>query len=143
MRFMMIVKASRESEAGVMPSRELVAAMGQFNEEMMQAGVLLAGEGLHPSSRGARIAYSGQQRTVTDGPFAQTGELIAGFWVIQVSGRKEAIDWASRVPFSDGEVVEVRQVVEASDFPPDILPPEEAAREQAWRDAQQQRKAAS
>ena len=142
MRFMMIVKASKESEAGALPSRELVAAMGKFNEEMMNAGVMLAGEGLHPSSKGVRIAYSGQKRTVTEGPFAHPGELIAGFWLINVKSRQEAIDWASRVPFADGEVVELRQVFEASDFPEDILPPEEAAREQAWRDAQQ-RKAAS
>jgi hypothetical protein len=142
MRFMMIVKASKESEAGVLPSKELVAAMGKFNEEMMKAGVLLAGEGLHPSSKGARIAYSGQKRTVTDGPFAQTGELIAGFWLIKVKSKQEAIEWASRVPFADGEVVEIRQVFETSDFPADILPPEDAARQQAWREAQQ-RKAAS
>lgn len=141
MRFMMIVKASKESEAGVLPSKELVAAMGQFNQEMIAAGVLLAGEGLHPSSKGARIAYSGQKRTVTDGPFTQTGELIAGFWLIQVKSRQEAIEWASRVPFADGEVVEVRQIFEASDFPAEILPPDAAAREQAWRDAQQRKTA--
>ena len=142
MRFMMIVKASKESEAGALPSKELVAAMGKFNEEMIKAGVMLSGEGLHPSSKGARIAYSGQKRTVTEGPFSQTGELIAGFWVIQVKSRQDAMDWASRVPFTNGEVVEVRQVFEASDFPPEILPPDAAAREQAWRDAQQ-RKAGS
>jgi hypothetical protein len=139
MRFMMIVKATKESEAGVLPSKELLAAMGKFNEEMMNAGVLLAGEGLHPSSKGARIAYSGQKRTVTDGPFAQTGELIAGFWLIKVKSKHEAIEWASRVPFADDEVVEVRQVFETSDFPADILPPEDAAREEAWREAQQRR----
>jgi hypothetical protein len=139
MRFMMIVKASTESEAGALPSKDLVAAMGKFNEQMIKAGVMLSGEGLHPSSKGARIAYAGQTRTVTDGPFSQTGELIAGFWVIQVKSRQEAMDWASRVPFSNGEVVEVRQIFEASDFPPEILPPDEAAREQAWRDAQQRR----
>ena len=142
MRFMMIVKASKESEAGALPSKELVAAMGKFNEEMIKAGVMLSGEGLHPSSKGARIAYSGQKRTVTEGPFSQTGELIAGFWVIQVKSRQDAMDWASRVPFTNGEVVEVRQIFEASDFPPEILPPDAAAREQAWRDAQQ-RKAGS
>jgi hypothetical protein len=142
MRFMMIVKASKESEAGALPSKKLVAAMGKFNEEMIKAGVMLSGEGLHPSSKGARIAYSGQKRTVTDGPFSQTGELIAGFWVIKVKSRQEAMEWASRVPFTNGEVVEVRQIFEASDFPPEILPPDAAAREQAWRDAQQ-RKGAS
>jgi hypothetical protein len=142
MRFMMIVKASKESEAGAMPTKELVAAMGKFNEEMIKAGVMLSGEGLHPSSKGARIAYSGQKRTVTDGPFSQTGELIAGFWVINVKSKDEALDWAKRVPFTNGEVVEVRQIFETSDFPPEILPPDDAAREQAWRDAQQ-RKATS
>ena len=142
MRFMMIVKASKESEAGAMPTKELVAAMGKFNEEMIKAGVMLSGEGLHPSSRGARIAYSGQKRTVTDGPFSQTGELASGFWVINVKSKEEALDWAKRVPFTNGEVVEIRQIFEASDFPPEILPPDAAAREQAWRDAQQ-RKATS
>jgi len=136
MRFMMIVKASKESEAGALPTRELVAAMGKFNEEMIKAGVMLSGEGLHPSSKGARIAYSGQKRTVTDGPFSQTGELASGFWVINVKSKEEALDWAKRVPFTNGEVVEIRQIFEASDFPPEILPPDAAAREQAWRDAQ-------
>ena len=139
MRFMMIVKASKESEAGTLPSKELLAAMGKFNEEMIEAGVMLAGEGLHPSSKGVRMTYSGQKRTVTDGPFAQTGELIAGFWLIKVKSRQEAIEWASRVPFADGEVVEIRQVFEASDFPADVLPPQAAAREQAWRDAQERK----
>ena len=139
MRFMMIVKASKESEAGALPTRELVAAMGKFNEEMIKAGVMLSGEGLHPSSRGARIAYSGQKRTVTDGPFSQTGELASGFWVINVKSKEEALDWAKRVPFTNGEVVEIRQIFEASDFPPEILPPDAAAREQAWRDAQQRK----
>jgi hypothetical protein len=139
MRFMMLVKASRDSEAGVLPSRELMAAMGKFNEEMMKAGVMLAGEGLHASSKGARVAFSGTKRTVTNGPFTPAGELIAGFWMIQVRSKDEALQWASRVPFTDGEVVEIRQVFEASDFPAEILPPEEAAREQAWRDEQQRK----
>jgi hypothetical protein len=141
MRFMMLVKASKESEAGVLPSKELIAAMGQFNEEMAKAGVLLAGEGLHASSKGARITFSGSKRTVTDGPFAATRELLAGFWMIQVKSRDEAMAWASRVPFTDGEVVEVRQVVEAADFPAEVFPPEAAAREQELRD-ELQRKAA-
>ena len=141
MRFMLLVKADQNTEAGVLPSQELVAAMGQFNEAMVNAGVLLAGEGLHPSSRGARLKFSGGQRTVIDGPFSETNELVAGFWMIQVQSKAEAIAWASRVPFADDEVIEVRQVLEASDFPPEILPPEAAAREQAWRD-EQQRKAA-
>jgi hypothetical protein len=141
MRFMLLVKADQNTEAGVLPSKELVAAMGQFNEEMVRAGVLLAGEGLHPSSKGARLKFSGGERTVIDGPFPETKELIAGFWIIQVQSKAEAIEWASRVPFADDEVIEVRQVFETSDFPPEVLPPEAAAREQAWRD-EQQRKAA-
>jgi hypothetical protein len=141
MRFMLLVKADQNTEAGVLPSKELVAAMGQFNEAMVKAGVLLAAEGLHPSSKGARLKFSGGERTVIDGPFAETKELVAGFWIIQVKSKAEAIEWASRVPFADDEVIEVRQVFEASDFPPEILPPEAAARKQAWRD-EQQRKAA-
>jgi hypothetical protein len=140
MRFMMLVKASQESEAGVMPSGGLVAEMGEFNETMAKAGVLLAGEGLHPSSKGARVTYTGRGRLVTDGPFAETKELLAGFWMIQVASRAEALEWASRVPFTNGEVVEVRQVFEASDFPADVLPPEAAAREEALR-AELQKKA--
>ena len=141
MRFMMLVKASKDSEAGALPSKELLAAMGQFNEEMAKAGVLLAGEGLQASSKGARITFSGSKRSVTDGPFAETKELLAGFWMIQVKSKAEAIAWASRVPFADGEVVEVRQVFEASDFPAEVFPPENAAREQELRD-ELQRKAA-
>ena len=133
MRFMMLVKASQDSEAGVMPNKGLVAEMGEFNEAMAKAGVLLAGEGLHPSSKGARVAYMGRKRLVTDGPFAETKELLAGFWMIQVASRAEALEWASRIPFTDGEVVEVRQVFEASEFPADVLPPEAAAREDALR----------
>ena len=141
MRFMMLVKASKDSEAGALPSKELLAAMGQFNEEMAKAGVLLAGEGLQASSKGARITFSGSKRSVTDGPFAETKELLAGFWMIQVKSKAEAIAWASRVPFADGEVVEVRQVFEASDFPADVFPPEDVAREQELRQ-ELQRKAA-
>ena len=141
MRFMMLVKASKESEAGMLPSKELIAAMGDFNEEMAKAGVLIAGEGLQASSKGARITYSGSKRSVTDGPFAETKELLAGFWMIDVKSKADAIVWASRVPFTDGEVVEVRQVFEASDFPSDVMPPEEAAREERLRD-ELQRKAA-
>jgi hypothetical protein len=142
MRFMMLVKASKESEAGMLPSQELIAAMGQFNEEMVKAGVLIAGEGLQASSKGARITYSGSRRSVTDGPFAETKELLAGFWMIDVKSKADAIAWASRVPFTDGEVVEVRQVFEASDFPSDVMPPEEAAREERLRDELQQKAAA-
>jgi hypothetical protein len=140
MRFMMLVKASKDSEAGKLPSKELVAAMGRFNEEMAQAGVLLAGEGLHASSKGTRVTFTGGKRVMTDGPFAETKELLAGFWMIQVKSKVEALEWASRIPFTDGEVVEVRQVFEASDFPPEVFPPEDAAREEALR-AELQRKA--
>jgi hypothetical protein len=145
MRFMMLIKATQDSEAGVLPSRELVAAMGDFNEEMAKAGVLLAGEGLHPSAKGARVQFSGGKRTVIDGPFAETKELIAGFWLIEVLSKEEAIEWAKRVPDPMGEgkeaEIEIRQVFEASDFPSEIFPPEEREREQAlreggWRDAQ-------
>jgi hypothetical protein len=130
---MMLVKANQDSEAGVMPNKGLVAEMGELNEAMAKAGVLLAGEGLHPSSKGVRVTYTGRKRLVTDGPFAETKELLAGFWMIQVASRAEALEWASRIPFTDGEVVEVRQVFETSDFPADILPPEAAAREEALR----------
>jgi hypothetical protein len=115
MRFMMLVKASQDSEAGVLPSKELIAEMGKYNEELVKAGVMLAGEGLHASSKGARITFSKDKRTVTDGPFTEAKELIAGFWLIQVTSKEEAIEWASRVPFEDGEV-EIRQVFEAEDF---------------------------
>jgi hypothetical protein len=134
MRFMMLVKASKESEAGALPSQELLAAMGQFNEEMAKAGVLIAGEGRQPSSKGARVTFSGSKRSVTDGPFAETKELLAGFWMIDVKSKADALAWASRVPFTDGEVVEVRQVFEAADFPAEVFPPEAAAREQELRD---------
>ena len=116
MRFMVIVKADKNSEAGVMPSTELLTAMGQFNEEMVKAGVLLAGEGLHPSSKGARIKYSGKERTVTPGPFSVTGDLVSGFWLIQVKSRDEAIEWMKRAPFDGGTEIELRQVFESEDF---------------------------
>lgn len=124
MRFMLIVKASPESEAGKMPSTELLAAMGKFNEELVNAGVLLAGEGLHPSSRGARVHFSGKQRTVVDGPFSETKELIAGFWLIQVKSLAEAIEWVKRCPNpmeSDSDI-EIRQVFEAEDFGAEFTP---------------------
>jgi hypothetical protein len=116
MRFMVIVKADQNSEAGVMPSTELLTAMGQFNEEMVKAGVMLAGEGLHPSSKGARIKYSGKERTVTPGPFSATGDLVSGFWLIQVKSRDEAIEWMKRAPFDGGAEIELRQIFESEDF---------------------------
>ena len=115
MRFMIIVKASKDSEAGVMPDEKLLAAMGKFNEELVKAGVMLAGEGLHPSSKGARVRFSGAKRTVIDGPFAETKELVAGYWIWQVKSKDEAIEWLKRAPFKDEEV-EVRQIFEAEDF---------------------------
>ena len=144
MRFMAIVKATKDSEAGKMPGKELLAAMGKFNEEMVKAGVLLAGEGLQASSKGARVRFSGAKRTVIDGPFAETKELIAGFWLLQVKSKEEAIEWIKRCPSpfenQDSEI-EIRQVFEASDFPADVFPPEEAAREQALRDELQKKAA--
>jgi hypothetical protein len=134
---MLIVKASKDSEAGALPRKDLLAAMGKFNEEMAKAGVLLAGEGLQASSKGARIQFSGGKRKVIDGPFAETKELIAGFWLIQVKSLEEAIEWARRSPAPHGEdqdsELEVRQVFEASDFPADLFNPEDAAREEQLR----------
>jgi len=134
MRFMIIVKADKNSEAGVMPPKELFTAMGKFNEEMVNAGVMLAGEGLHPSSKGARIKFTGGQPVVTDGPFAETKELVAGFWLIEAKSREEALNWAKRAPFGPGAEIELRQVFEMEDFPAESFPPEEAAREERLRD---------
>jgi len=124
MRFMVIVKASKESEAGEMPSEELLAAMGQYNEELVKAGVMLAGEGLHPSSKGARVKFSGSQRTVIDGPFVETKELIAGYWLFQVGSLQEAIDWVKRCPnpMKGDSEIEIRQVFEAEDFGAEFTP---------------------
>jgi hypothetical protein len=132
MRFMMLVKASEESEAGVMPPKEDFVRMGKYNEELNKAGVLLALDGLHPSSRGVRVDFAGGKPKVIDGPFAETKELLAGFWLIDVKSRDEAIEWAKRIPFDDG-VVEVRQVFELADMPPDILSPDELAKKEAAR----------
>lgn len=124
MRFMIIVKASKDSEAGVMPSQQLLAEMGKFNEELAKAGILLAADGLHPSSKGARVSFSGTKRTVIDGPFAETKELIAGFWIWQVKSKEEAIDWVKRCPnpHHEGGEIEIRQVFEAEDFGPALTP---------------------
>src|SRR3954447_2171303 len=135
MRFIVLVKASKESEAGAMPSKDMLAKMGRFNEEMAKAGVMLAGEGLQPSSKGARLTFSGKGKpAVTDGPFAESKELVAGFWIIKAASRQEAVDWISRAPFDAGAEVEIRQVFEVEDFPQDIFPPEEASKEQKLRD---------
>ncbi len=122
MRFMVLVKANKDSEAGVLPDEKTLTAMGKFNEELAKAGVLLAAEGLQASSKGARVKFSGAKRTVTDGPFTETKELIAGFWLWQVKSKQEAIEWLKRAPFEDGFEVEIRQVFEADDFGPALKP---------------------
>ena len=124
MRFMVIIKANKDSEAGVLPDQELLAAMGKYNQELANAGVLLAGEGLQPSSKGARVRFSGEKRTVIDGPFGESKELIAGFWIFNVRSKEEAIDWVKRCPNpSPGESeIEIRQVFEAEDFGPALTP---------------------
>jgi hypothetical protein len=124
MRFMVIVKASKNSEAGVMPGEQLLKDMGKFNEELAKAGIMQAGEGLQPSSKGARVFFSGDQRMVTDGPFAETKELIAGYWIWKCKSLKEAIDWAKRCPNPTGEQgqLEIRQIFEADDFGADFTP---------------------
>jgi len=124
MRFMLIVKADANSEAGVMPSQELLTEMGKYNEELVKAGVLLAGEGLHPSSKGARVKFSGSGRTVVDGPFSETKELVAGFWLIEVKSKEEAIEWVKRCPnpMQGESEIEIRQVFEAEDFGAELTP---------------------
>ncbi len=122
MRYMVIVKASRESEAGVMPTEQMLTDMGKYNEELVKAGVLLAMEGLHPTSKGARVRFSGKQRTVIDGPFSESKELFAGFWLWQVRSREEAIEWLKRAPFDDNTEVELRQVFEMDDFGAEFTP---------------------
>jgi hypothetical protein len=121
MRFIVLVKANKDSEAGVLPSQKMLTDMGKFNEELVKAGVMLAGEGLQASSKGARVRFAGSKRTVIDGPFAETKELVAGFWVWQVKSRAEAIEWLKRAPFEEGEV-EIRQIFEAEDFGDRLTP---------------------
>ncbi len=136
MRFMVLVKANRSTEAGVPPSTELLTAMGKFNEELAKAGVLLTAEGLRPSSKGVRVKFLGRKRTVMDGPFTETKELIAGFWLIQVKSKDEAVEWVKRVPFEDGEI-EIRQVSEPEDFglalTPELKEAEERLRARSQR----------
>lgn len=122
MRVMVIVKADKNSEAGVLPSRELLTQMGKFNEELVKAGVMLAGEGLQASSKGARVKFSGQTRTVTDGPFAETKDLIAGFWLWKVKSMKDAIEWLKRAPFDGGTELEIRPLFETEDFGENLTP---------------------
>jgi hypothetical protein len=137
MRFMILVKADKNSEAGILPSTELLAAMGKFNEELIKAGVMLAGEGLQASSKGARVRFSGSKRTVVDGPFAETKELVAGFWLWQVRSKEEAIEWVKRAPMPDGSEIEIRQVFEAEDFgdqfTPELREQEQRLREQTTK----------
>ncbi|WP_437304053.1 YciI family protein [Sorangium sp. So ce388] len=124
MRFMILIKATKDSEAGVMPSEQLLTEMGKFNEELVKAGVMVAGDGLHPSAKGARVRFSGDKRTVIDGPFAETKELIAGFWMWEVKSKEEAIEWVKRCPnpmLEDSEI-EIRQVFTADDFGPMLTP---------------------
>jgi hypothetical protein len=134
MRFMVIVKANKESEAGVLPDQKILAEMGKFNEELVKAGVMLAAEGLQASSKGARVRFDGPKRTVTDGPFAETKELIAGFWIWKVKSKDEAIEWLKRAPFGGGTEVEIRQIFEAEDFGANLTP-ELRAQEERTREA--------
>ena len=122
MRFLVIVKGNEKYEAGAMPTEAELREMGKFNDELVKAGIMLAGEGLAPSSKGARISYSGTKRTVRDGPFAEAKELVAGFWIWQARSRAEALEWAKRIPFTNGEEVEIRQIFEAEDFGADLEP---------------------
>jgi hypothetical protein len=140
MKFMVMVKADKNSEAGVMPSEQLLAEMGKFNEALVKAGVLLAAEGLHPSSKGARVKFSGSKRTVVDGPFAETKELVAGFWMLQVKSKEEAIEWIKRCPNPmEGESeIEIRQVFEAEDFGAEFTPELREAEERLRRQVEAQ-----
>jgi hypothetical protein len=135
MRVMVIVKASKDSEAGVMPSEQILTDMGKFNEELANAGIMLAGEGLHPSSKGKRVRFSGAQKTVIDGPFSEAKELVAGYWIWKVKSLGEAVDWLKKAPFGGGTEVEIRPIFEAEDFgkefTPELRAQEERLREQA------------
>ena len=122
MRVMVIVKANKDSEAGVLPSTEILTKMGKYNEQLVQAGVMLAGEGLQSSAKGKRVKFSGNNRVVTDGPFAETKELVAGFWVWRVNSMQDAVEWLKRAPFDGGEEVEIRQIFEAADFGENLTP---------------------
>jgi len=140
MQVMVIVKASKESEAGEMPSEKLLADMGKFNEQLVKAGVMVAGEGLHPSSRGKRVRFSGRERTVIDGPFAETKELVAGFWLWQVKTLEEAVEWLKRAPFDGGTEVEIRPIFEADDFGKELTPELRAQEERLRAEIERQRK---
>jgi hypothetical protein len=137
MRFMIIVKATEDSEAGIMPSTDMLTAMGAFNEELVKAGIMLAGDGLHPSSKGARIRFDGEKRNVVDGPFAETKELIAGFWIWQCKSREEAIEWVKRCPnpMLGPSEIEIRQIFEAEDFGAEFTPELREQEERVWAEA--------
>src|SRR3954470_1031095 len=135
MRVMVIIKATKSYEAGAIPSEKLLTDMGNYNEQLVKAGVMLAGEGLHPSSKGKRVRFSGGKRTVTDGPFAETKELIAGFWLWQCKSWDEALEWLKRAPFDGGTEVEIRQVFEPEDFGPALTPETRAREERIARQA--------
>jgi hypothetical protein len=139
MRFMVIVKATPDSEAGVMPSKQLLTEMGKFNEELVKAGIMLAGEGLHPSSKGVRVRFSGNRRTVIDGPFAETKELIAGFWLWQVQSLEEAVEWLKRAPFDGGVEVTIRPVFDPEDFGRELTPELRAKDERLRAEVERQR----
>ena len=134
MRFMVLVKANKESEAGVMPSSEILGKMGKYNEELVKAGVMLAGEGLHPSSKGVRVTWPGGKPSVVDGPFVETKELIAGYWLWQVKSKQEAIDWIKRAPFDGGVEIELRPFFEAEDFGAEFTPELRAQEERLRRE---------
>jgi hypothetical protein len=142
MRFMVLIKANKETEAGVLPSEQLLTEMGKFNEELVNAGVLLAGEGLHDSSKGARVKFSATGTTVVDGPFTETKELIAGFWLLQVKSKEEAIEWIKRVPNPDNteSEIEIRQVFEAEDFGDSLTPELKEAEENLRKKSAEQQK---
>ena len=140
MRVMVVVKATRDSEAGVMPSQQLLSDMGKFNDELVKAGVMLAGEGLHPTSRGKRVRFEGKKRTVLDGPFAETKELIAGFWLWQVKNLAEAVEWLKRAPFDGGTEVELRPVFETEDFGAEMTPELRAQEDRMRAEVERRRK---
>jgi hypothetical protein len=140
MRVMVIVKANKDSEAGVLPDEKILTEMGQYNEELVKAGIMLAGEGLHPSSKGKRVRFSGTKRTIIDGPFAETKELIAGFWLWQVKSLDEAIEWLKRAPFDGGTEIEVRPVFEADDFGAEFTPELREQEERLRAQMEQQKK---
>jgi hypothetical protein len=137
MRYMILVKANADSEAGVMPTSEQIAAFGVFNEALIQAGVLLAAEGLQSSAHGARVKLDGGKLAIKDGPFAETKELIAGFWLIDVKSYEEAVEWTKRIPYGEGDEYELRKVFDPSDFPADLVSAETLEKEEVWRKSNQ------